>query len=186
MDRGAWQATIHRVAKSRTQLKWLSTYTCKESITPSWKTSFRMFLLGSPFWGSISFQLNCFWNPSFLFCIDSLELLLFILLLGLIVPLLAWHDKSQTSPWTTKWELRWGPGKKRWGRKHRFVSSPGGRNSSDSVFSIPIRETSWTLEARASDSHARLFFHLKVSPLPNSLKNLREMRQLTGTRHSDS
>ena len=24
MDRGAWQATVHRVAKSQTQLKWLS------------------------------------------------------------------------------------------------------------------------------------------------------------------
>ena len=27
MDRGAWQATVHRVAKSRTQLKQLSTHT---------------------------------------------------------------------------------------------------------------------------------------------------------------
>ena len=27
MDRGAWWATIHRVAKSQTQLKWLSTHT---------------------------------------------------------------------------------------------------------------------------------------------------------------
>ena len=26
MDRGAWWATVHRVAKSQTQLKWLSTY----------------------------------------------------------------------------------------------------------------------------------------------------------------
>ena len=26
MDRGAWQATVHRVAKSRTQLKQLSTH----------------------------------------------------------------------------------------------------------------------------------------------------------------
>ena len=26
MDRGAWRATVHRVAKSRTQLKWLSTH----------------------------------------------------------------------------------------------------------------------------------------------------------------
>ena len=25
MDRGAWQAMVHRVAKSQTQLKWLST-----------------------------------------------------------------------------------------------------------------------------------------------------------------
>ena len=28
MDRGAWQATVHRVAKSWTQLKWLSTHSC--------------------------------------------------------------------------------------------------------------------------------------------------------------
>ena len=29
MDRGAWQAIVHRVAKSQTQLKWLSTHTLK-------------------------------------------------------------------------------------------------------------------------------------------------------------
>ena len=28
MDRGVWQATVHRVAKSRTRLKGLSTHTC--------------------------------------------------------------------------------------------------------------------------------------------------------------
>ena len=28
MDRGAWQATVHRVTKSQTQLKRLSTYPC--------------------------------------------------------------------------------------------------------------------------------------------------------------
>ena len=27
MDRGAWRAAVHRVAKSRTRLKWLSTHT---------------------------------------------------------------------------------------------------------------------------------------------------------------
>ena len=27
MDRGTWQATVHRVAQSQTQLKQLSTYT---------------------------------------------------------------------------------------------------------------------------------------------------------------
>ena len=32
MDRGAWRATVHRVAKSRTRLKWLSTHTCKGCI----------------------------------------------------------------------------------------------------------------------------------------------------------
>ena len=30
MDRGAWQATVHRVTKSRTQLKQLSTQHSKE------------------------------------------------------------------------------------------------------------------------------------------------------------
>ena len=28
MNRGAWWVTVHRVAKSQTWLKWLSTYTC--------------------------------------------------------------------------------------------------------------------------------------------------------------
>ena len=28
MDRGAWQATVHKVTKSRTQLKQLNTHTC--------------------------------------------------------------------------------------------------------------------------------------------------------------
>ena len=28
MDRGAWWATVHRVAQSRTQLKWLSMHSC--------------------------------------------------------------------------------------------------------------------------------------------------------------
>ena len=27
MDRGAWRATVHGVAKSQTQLNWLSTHT---------------------------------------------------------------------------------------------------------------------------------------------------------------
>ena len=31
MDKGAWQATARRVAKSRTELKWLSTHTCTSS-----------------------------------------------------------------------------------------------------------------------------------------------------------
>ena len=30
MDRGAWRATVHRVAKSRTWLKWLSTWRRRE------------------------------------------------------------------------------------------------------------------------------------------------------------
>ena len=28
MDRGAWRAIVHRVIKSQTRLKWLSTHTC--------------------------------------------------------------------------------------------------------------------------------------------------------------
>ena len=39
MDRGAWQAIVHRVAKSRTQLKRLGTHTCMYS------ESIRFFLL---------------------------------------------------------------------------------------------------------------------------------------------
>ena len=31
MDRGAWRATIHRVAQSRTWLKWLGTHTLKQA-----------------------------------------------------------------------------------------------------------------------------------------------------------
>ena len=30
MDRGVWWATVHRVAKSRTWLKWLSTHACSQ------------------------------------------------------------------------------------------------------------------------------------------------------------
>ena len=33
MDRESWQTTVHRVTKSRTQLKWLSTHTCTFSWT---------------------------------------------------------------------------------------------------------------------------------------------------------
>ena len=32
MDRGAWQATVHRVAKSQTQLKLLSTHASMNAI----------------------------------------------------------------------------------------------------------------------------------------------------------
>ena len=36
MDRGAWRATIHRVAKNRTRLKWLSTFACVVWRAASW------------------------------------------------------------------------------------------------------------------------------------------------------
>ena len=35
MDRGAWQATVHRVSKSQTRLKRLSTHTEKINISQS-------------------------------------------------------------------------------------------------------------------------------------------------------
>ena len=31
MDRGAWQAAVHRVTKSQIYLKWLSTYACMKT-----------------------------------------------------------------------------------------------------------------------------------------------------------
>ena len=34
MDRGAWRATVHRIAKSQTQLKWLSTLSLSVSLSP--------------------------------------------------------------------------------------------------------------------------------------------------------
>ena len=34
MDRGAWRATVHGVAKSRTGLKWLSTHSCQPRSKP--------------------------------------------------------------------------------------------------------------------------------------------------------
>ena len=40
MDRGAWRAMVHRVAKSRTQLKRLSTYTHKSEIVGSQELCF--------------------------------------------------------------------------------------------------------------------------------------------------
>ena len=36
LDRGAWRATVHRVEQSWTQLKRLSTHTCKHALTPAW------------------------------------------------------------------------------------------------------------------------------------------------------
>ena len=43
MDRGAWQATVHRVTQSRTQLKWLSRSIVMFSALPqfsSWSNAF--------------------------------------------------------------------------------------------------------------------------------------------------
>ena len=32
MDKGAWRATVHGVAQSQTQLKWLSTHACMKML----------------------------------------------------------------------------------------------------------------------------------------------------------
>ena len=40
MDRGVWQATVHRVAQSQTQLKRLSIHTCKQ-LAPYMSLGFR-------------------------------------------------------------------------------------------------------------------------------------------------
>ena len=39
MDRRAWGATVHRVTKSQTQWKWLSTYTCTIYGRGQWRES---------------------------------------------------------------------------------------------------------------------------------------------------
>ena len=46
MDRGAWQATVHRVARSQTQLKWLHTHAHQEDT--SILTWFSYLILGQP------------------------------------------------------------------------------------------------------------------------------------------
>ena len=49
MDRGAWQTTVHWVAKSRTQLRRLSTHTCltEEKSCSGFQTSQSL----DPLWG---------------------------------------------------------------------------------------------------------------------------------------
>ena len=58
MDRGAWLATIHRVAKSQTQLKRLSIYTCMPSVSKLYSVG-RGRLPGS-LWYSLKAHLQ--WN----------------------------------------------------------------------------------------------------------------------------
>ena len=43
MDRGAWQATVHRFTKSQTRLKWLSTHTGKSFLQVCLQTLRRSF-----------------------------------------------------------------------------------------------------------------------------------------------
>jgi len=37
LDRGVWRVTVHRVTKSQTQLKQLSTHACTLRISVDWK-----------------------------------------------------------------------------------------------------------------------------------------------------
>ena len=48
MDRGAWQATVHRVSKSQTWLKWLSTHTCHLNLNVAWMSGYVKCLEGCP------------------------------------------------------------------------------------------------------------------------------------------
>ena len=54
MDRGAWWATVHRVAKSRTRLKQLSTQPCREPtiILKTSKGKDQVFILYELYWNS--------------------------------------------------------------------------------------------------------------------------------------
>ena len=52
MDRGAWQAMVHRVAKSRIQLKWFSMHTC---------TSPNTYWVICQIWNFFTIQLYVLW-----------------------------------------------------------------------------------------------------------------------------
>ena len=71
MDRGAWQATVHRVEKSQTQLKWLS--------TAGWKEQRRSLCFFPAFPPPSSISLpsthlthdsGCFWSGWNMCCLD--------------------------------------------------------------------------------------------------------------------
>jgi len=47
-DRGAWQAIVHRVTKSCTQLKWLSMHALRSYTLPSYFTFYLIFAKGVP------------------------------------------------------------------------------------------------------------------------------------------
>ena len=62
MDRGAWRATVHGVAKSWTQLKWLNTHSSRWK--PMKLTTYQLFLLLCtfplmPVWKQLSWLLKC-------------------------------------------------------------------------------------------------------------------------------
>ena len=48
MDREAWRATVHKVAKSQTRLKWLSRHTLKIHVSTAAATATAKSLHGSP------------------------------------------------------------------------------------------------------------------------------------------
>ena len=50
MDKGAWQATVYRVAKIQTRLKQLSTHTCLSSLMRTWPVKESLLYLSSPNW----------------------------------------------------------------------------------------------------------------------------------------
>ena len=86
-----------------------------QAITPSWESSFRMFLLGPPLRRSTYSNSHHFWNPSFLFWIGSSELLLFILPLWLIQYLFSLDVMNHTHLLrATRGSWEEGQGKKRW------------------------------------------------------------------------
>ena len=66
MDRGAWRATVHRIAKSWTWQKWLSTHT-PAGIWPSWNlnsalSGFKYILSWSIMWLHLRESKICKWS----------------------------------------------------------------------------------------------------------------------------
>ena len=45
MDRGAWQATVHIVAQSWVQLKWLSMHVCMQASSETYQSNFEFYVV---------------------------------------------------------------------------------------------------------------------------------------------
>ena len=57
MNRGTWQATVHRVTKSQTWLKWLNTHTCMQhSRYPPVERGSYLFLNMTFYWNIVALQ----------------------------------------------------------------------------------------------------------------------------------